>query len=77
MKPCKRLEIVVEKPLSRHVARELVALGAPGYTLIGEASGRGDRGDRRADDPTGTSTNCIFIIACAKFTLPSTRVPVP
>jgi hypothetical protein len=24
----------------------------------------GDRGLRRADDPTGTSTNCVFLIAC-------------
>ncbi len=64
MKPCKRLEIVIEKPLARRVAARLVELGAPGYTFIDQASGSGDRGMRRADEPTGTSTNCIFILAC-------------
>ena len=64
MKPCKRIEIVIENPLSRRVAEQLDDLGAPGFTLIPNASGRGDRGKRRADDPTGADTNCVFIIAC-------------
>ena len=64
MKPCKRIEIVIEQRLAQRVADLLVELGAPGYTLIGRASGRGDRGVRRADEPTGTATNCFFMIAC-------------
>jgi nitrogen regulatory protein PII len=64
MKPCKRVEIVIEQPLAQRMAKLLVELEAPGYTLIDHAGGRGDRGLRRADEPTGTSTNCIFIIAC-------------
>ena len=64
MKPCKRLEIVVEKPIARLVVRVLMELGAPGYTMVDQASGQGDRGERRADDPTGTSTNCLIIVAC-------------
>ena len=64
MKPCKRLEIVIERPLMRRVAHRLDELGAPGYTLLPRASGRGDRGRRRGDDPTGTDTNCVFVIAC-------------
>lgn len=64
MKPCKRLEIVIEQPLMRRMAERLVELDAPGYTIIQQSSGRGDRGMRRADEPTGTSTNAIFIIAC-------------
>ena len=64
MKPCKRIEIVIEQPLASRLADLLVNLGAPGYTLIPNAAGRGDRGVRRADEPTGTSTNCMFIIAC-------------
>ena len=51
-----------ERPLAERTARRLDELGAPGYTLIARASGRGDRGPRRADDPT--DTNCVFIIAC-------------
>jgi hypothetical protein len=64
MKPCKRIEIVIEQPLARRMSGLLDDLGAPGYTLLPRASGRGDRGQRRADDPTGTDTNCVFVIAC-------------
>jgi nitrogen regulatory protein PII len=64
MRPCKRIEIIIERPLARQVADRLDELGAPGYTLIPRASGRGDRGRRRADDPTGSDTNCVFLVAC-------------
>jgi PII-like signaling protein len=64
MKPCKRIEIVIEQPLQGRMAQLLKDLGAPGYTLIRRASGMGDRGLRRADDPTGSETNSVFIIAC-------------
>ena len=62
MKPCKRIEIVIERPLATRMADTLDELGAPGYTLINRASGRGDRGRRRGDDPT--ETNCVFVVAC-------------
>ncbi|MCB1685927.1 MAG: hypothetical protein R3E82_01870 [Pseudomonadales bacterium] len=64
MKACKRIEIVIEQPLARRMADLLSDLGAPGYTIIQQTGGRGDRGLRRADEPTGTSSNCVFIIAC-------------
>lgn len=64
MKPCKRIEIVIEQPLAQRLAQRLVDLEAPGYTVVDHAGGMGDRGVRRADEPTGTSTNCVFIIAC-------------
>jgi len=64
MKPCKRIEIVIERPLAPRMEDRLVELGVPGYTLIDHASGLGNRGKRRADDPTGSSTNVVFIIAC-------------
>ncbi len=64
MKPCKRIEIVIEQPLAQRMAKLLAQLEAPGYTFINHAGGSGDRGLRRADEPTGTSTNCVFIIAC-------------
>ena len=63
MKPCKRIEIVIEETLTRRLAELLDTLGAPGFTLIPRASGQGDRGVRRGDDPTGTMTNAVFIVA--------------
>jgi len=64
MKPCKRLEIVIEQPLVQRMAQRLTELRAPGYTIIHQAGGRGERGFRRADEPAGTATNSVFIIAC-------------
>lgn len=64
MRPCKRIEIVIEEPLATRLAAKLAEIGVPGYTMLPRASGRGDRGLRRADDPTGNSTNCVFLIAC-------------
>ena len=64
MKDCTRIEIVIEKALARTMADLLIELNSPGYTMIDHAVGRGDRGERRGDDPTGTSTNCVFIVAC-------------
>jgi len=64
MKPCKRIEIVIEERLMDKMARRLKELGAPGYTVVRRVSGMGDRGLRRADEPTGTATNAVFIIAC-------------
>jgi nitrogen regulatory protein PII len=63
MKPCKRIEIVIEQTLARRMASRLDELGTPGYTLISNVSGRGDRGLRQADELTDTFTNCIFVIA--------------
>jgi nitrogen regulatory protein PII len=64
MNTCKRIEIVIEQALARRTATLLEELGAPGFTVLHNASGRGDRGRRRADDPTGSDTNCVFLIAC-------------
>ena len=64
MKPCKRLEIVIEKPLARRLTATLLEHDAPGYTILDYAAGAGDRGERRADEPTSASTNCVVIVAC-------------
>ena len=64
MKACKRLEIVIEKPMAQRLADQLLESGAPGYTLLDHAIGQGDRGLRGADEPTGTETNVVFVVAC-------------
>ena len=64
MKSCKRIEIVIEAPLAQGLAQQLRALGAPGFTLIPDVRGEGDRGVRRADELTGVSSNCLILIAC-------------
>ena len=64
MKPCKRVEIVIEQALAKRLGEALIEAGAPGYTFFDHAGGSGDRGLRRADEPTGTATNCVFVIAC-------------
>ncbi|CAA0121378.1 Uncharacterised protein [Halioglobus japonicus] len=64
MKTCKRIEIVIETPLARRLATRLRELGAPGFTLIPEVRGAGDRGERRADELSGDSSNCLILIAC-------------
>lgn len=64
MIPCKRIEIVIETPMARRLIRCLNEAGAPGYTMIPEIWGGGDRRIRRADELTGDSSNSLFLVAC-------------
>jgi nitrogen regulatory protein PII len=64
MKPSKRIEIVIEQPMAERMIEMLRKLDAPGYTLLRNVGGSGDRGDRRADELAGDSSNCLFLIAC-------------
>ena len=64
MKPCKRIEIVIETPLVPSLVALLKELDVPGYTLIPDIRGSGDRGIRRADDLSGESSNSVVLIAC-------------
>jgi nitrogen regulatory protein PII len=64
MKPCKRIEIVVEARLVEKLTDVLERLGMPGFTLIPDVRGAGDRGRRRADELSGESSNCLILIAC-------------
>jgi nitrogen regulatory protein PII len=63
MRPCKRIEIVLERSQMDRLVRALQDAGASGYTVIMNAGGGGDRGYRRADDVTDTDENCVFIVA--------------
>jgi nitrogen regulatory protein PII len=64
MKTCKRIEIVIETPWANKLTALLKQLGAPGYTLVPDVRGSGDRGVRRADELSGDSSNCMILIAC-------------
>lgn len=63
MRPCKRIEIVIERTQAQRIERVLTRAGATGFTVIQNARGGGDRGYRRADDVTDTDENCIFVVA--------------
>ncbi|MEM0954397.1 MAG: transcriptional regulator [Pseudomonadota bacterium] len=63
MRPCKRLEIVIERSQTHRLEAALKAAGVSGFTVIQNAGGSGDRGYRRADDVTDTDENCVFIVA--------------
>jgi len=63
LRPMKRIDIVVD---SLHLSQALDALrgaGASGYTVRPDAEGRGDRGDRLADELSGVSTNSHVFLA--------------
>ncbi|MFT4614009.1 MAG: nitrogen regulatory protein PII [Bacteroidia bacterium] len=64
MKPCKRIEIVIETPLVPSLIKQLRELDVPGYTVIPEVQGAGDRGVRRANELSGESSNSVVLIAC-------------
>jgi len=64
MKPCKRIEIVIENSMVPKLTELVKELGLDGYTLIPDVRGCGDRGMRRADELSGESTNCLVLIAC-------------
>ena len=64
MKPCKRIEIVIESPQAQRLTDALRELGVAGFTLIPDVRGSGDRGERRADELSGDSSNCLILMAC-------------
>jgi hypothetical protein len=64
MKSCKRIEIVIETPMVPALMGILQRLDVPGYTLVPDVRGAGDRGVRRGDDLSGESSNSLVLIAC-------------
>ena len=64
VKPCTRIEIVIEEQMVDTLVKALMEAGAPGYTLLPQVTGTGDRGSRRGDDLAGDSSNCYCLIAC-------------
>lgn len=64
MKPCLRVEIVIEEMLAGRVTELLQALDGQGFTVVRGAGGAGNRGPRRADELAGDTSNALFVVAC-------------
>ena len=64
MTPMKRVEIVIDALELSAACALLDQAGVPGYTVIREVTGKGDRGDRGGDDLTGALKNGYILCAC-------------
>ena len=65
MKDVKRLEIVIDAAHTPELITALKATNAPGYTLLRDVHGAGDRGDRAGDGLGNVFRNCYVILAIA------------
>ena len=65
MTPMKRVEIVVGAVELSEVSGVLDQAGVPGYTVLRDVTGKGDRGDRTGEDAlTGALKNGYIFCAC-------------
>ncbi len=64
MMPVKRIEIIVDELEVPKVLKLLDEAGVSGYTVIKDATGKGDRGLRGGDDLTGVFANSYIMTAC-------------
>lgn len=60
----RKIEIIIEAPLSRAVVAWLGELGIKGYSMIPRVSGGGAHGERSTDDVTRVFEN-VMILAIA------------
>lgn len=65
MVPVKKLEIVIDRLHLDDVLRLLDRAGVSGYTVVRDVTGRGDRGERAADELTDVFSNALVVAACA------------
>lgn len=64
MEPIGRLEIVTASSEIDPLCAYLEELGAPGFTVIREVEGKGDRGSRSGDEMTDAFKNGTILVAC-------------
>jgi nitrogen regulatory protein PII len=62
MKMKKKIEIVVENPILKHVLARIVELGAPRYTVLHAESGRGHSGEWDADQITAATRHAMVVV---------------
>jgi nitrogen regulatory protein PII len=64
MMPVKRIEIIIDAFEVPSVLKMLDAAGVSGYTVIKDATGKGERGTRGGDELSGTFINSYVLTAC-------------
>jgi len=66
MQDTQRIEVVIDSIHVNQVVELLRAAGVTGYTVIRNASGWGDRGNRVPDGVSGVFENCVVLCACSE-----------
>ncbi len=64
MIPVKRIEIIVDALELPGVLKVLDAAGVSGYTIIKDATGKGERGERGGGELSGAFINSYVMTAC-------------
>ncbi|MEQ1923554.1 MAG: P-II family nitrogen regulator [Pyrinomonadaceae bacterium] len=64
MIPVKKIEIIVDELAVPKVLKLLEDAGVSGYTVIKDATGKGERGLRDGDELTGVFANSYVVTAC-------------
>lgn len=62
----KRIEIIVEAARARAIIEMIESVGAKGYTLVPEVSGKGNRGVRNDAHLSDVFRNVMIIVIAAK-----------
>lgn len=66
--PKKKIEIVVEAARAPAIIEMLERIGAKGYTVVDNVSGKGNRGVREAGDLSDVFRNVLIIVIAAPQT---------
>lgn len=61
MKRIERIEIVVDAYHVREITRALQKHGVPGWSVVRDVTGAGNRGNQLADEITGVSSNHMIL----------------
>ena len=64
MMPIKKIEIIIDALELPEILKLLDAAGVSGYTIIRDATGKGERGERGGDELSGAFINSYVMTAC-------------